>query len=102
MNGPSFVPNKGKDSELYQRMIENTLGQLNATNQMIGAVKAQADEHEAAGDMEKYQANEHLVMHLDLKAMLQLNVIASYEGAKQQAIANEYYEANSRRILTLR
>ena len=77
------------DSVKYSQLIRGTLSQLNNTNSMIEQVKKQANEADAAGDAEKVDSSERLVMHLDNKAVMLLSIIATYEVAFQGAIANE-------------
>lgn len=75
-----------KDSEKFQQCIDSTITQLAATNQMLTGVNQQSQHAINAGKKHEF---ERLAMHLDLKSTLLLSVVASYEAAKQQAIANE-------------
>lgn len=77
------------DSVKYRQLLMQTLAQLNSTNAMIAAVKDQANELGAAGELDKVPEQERLAMHFDMKATMLLQIVATYEVAYQAAIANE-------------
>lgn len=91
MDIPVIGQQAGMNSTRYRSVIMETLTQLNNTNNMINAVKKQAEA--VQDDKAKYDEQERLVMHLDTKAVMLMNIVATYEVAYQMAVTNEKMNA---------
>lgn len=80
--------------EDYQACIDNVLVQLTIASSTMSKAQDEAKKIDPVTDTAKLQQMEQLIMHLDHKTTMLLGIVATYEVAKQQAIANTKNKSN--------